>query len=118
MGKVKEIFQPTSKPLFRDQIVTTSDLEEFKNDLLVSIRQLLGEYRAASGKRWLKSYEVKKLLGISTGTLQQLRANKILPYSKIGGIIYYDLNEINKVLAGTERKSIKVSLSPLRSIKS
>jgi hypothetical protein len=51
-------------------------------------------------KKWLKSYEVKKILNISTGTLQNLRSNGTLPHTKIGGLIYYDAELINKVLAG------------------
>jgi helix-turn-helix protein len=53
-----------------------------------------------SVKKWLKSYEVKKILNISTGTLQNLRSNGTLPYTKIGGLIYYDAELINKVMAG------------------
>ena len=50
-------------------------------------------------KKWLKSTEVRKLLGISPGTLQNLRINGTLPYSKIGGVIYYDHEEIQNILA-------------------
>jgi hypothetical protein len=37
-------------------------------------------------------------LQISPGTLQNLRINGTLPYTKIGGIIYYDAAEIQKVM--------------------
>ena len=39
-----------------------------------------------------------QILGISTGTLQTFRINGTLPYSKIGGIILYSYEEIQKVI--------------------
>lgn len=82
----------------RDQLITVGDLEVFKNNLIQEIKNLLKETTAAPAKKWLKSSEVKKLLGISTGTLQNLRMNGSLSYSKVGGIIFYDHNEIVKLL--------------------
>ena len=80
------------------KIITPEDLDEFKEELLVSIRELIGKPSKATAKKWLKSPEVRKLLGLSTGTLQNLRINGTLPYTKMGGVIYYDLEEITKVL--------------------
>ena len=37
-------------------------------------------------------------VGISPGTLQNLRINGTLPYTKIGGVLYYDQREIMEVL--------------------
>jgi hypothetical protein len=59
---------------------------------------LLKESRGQPGKKWLKSYEVQKVLGIAAGTLQTLRNNETIEYTKIGGVIYYDYNEIQKML--------------------
>jgi len=39
-----------------------------------------------------------ELLQVSPGTLQNLRINGTLPYTKVGGIIYYDTEEIQKVM--------------------
>ena len=49
-------------------------------------------------KKWLKSKEVRNMLGISPGTLQTLRINGTIPYSKVGGVIYYDNDEIQRIL--------------------
>uniref|UniRef100_UPI00404892CE helix-turn-helix domain-containing protein n=1 Tax=Roseivirga sp. TaxID=1964215 RepID=UPI00404892CE len=46
----------------------------------------------------MKSYEVRKLLDISPGTLQNLRVNGTLPFTKIGGVIYYDYTDIQSML--------------------
>lgn len=79
-------------------IITTDDLQTFKIELLEDIKRLLKESNGQPGKKWLKSYEVQKVLGISAGTLQTLRNNETIEYTKIGGVIYYDYNEIQKML--------------------
>ena len=80
------------------EIVTTGDLREFKTDLLQEFKKLLREYHGQPVKKWLKSWEVRKLLGISPGTLQNLRVNGSLPYTKVGGNIFYDYEDIRKML--------------------
>lgn len=87
----------------RDQLITVGDLEVFKTNLILEIKKLLTDARPTSAKKWLKSSEVKKLLGISTGTLQNLRMNGSLSFSKVGGIIFYDYNEIAKLLKDNEQ---------------
>jgi len=79
-------------------IVTTEDLYDFKQELLEDIRQLIENQMGNPSKKWLKSHEVRELLGISPGTLQNLRINGTLPYTKIGGVLYYDYKEILQVL--------------------
>ncbi|WP_298997517.1 helix-turn-helix domain-containing protein [uncultured Tenacibaculum sp.] len=79
-------------------IITTDDLREFKLELLGDIKELLNSRSTSKPKKWLKSQEVRELLSISPGTLQNLRINGTLPYSKVGGVIYYDYEEILKVI--------------------
>jgi hypothetical protein len=79
-------------------IVTTEDLREFKMELLDDIKQLLQDHDGSAKKKWLKSNEVRELLGISPGTLQNLRINGTLPYTKIGGVLYYEYHEIMELL--------------------
>ncbi|MBO0356028.1 helix-turn-helix domain-containing protein [Allomuricauda sp. XS_ASV26] len=79
-------------------IITTEDLREFKMELLDDIKQLLNNQSGHTFKKWLKSPEVKELLGISSGTLQNLRINGTLPYTKVGGVLYYDYEEIMNVM--------------------
>ena len=79
-------------------IITSEDLMEFKVELLEDIKALLKDQSGQLGKKWLKSNEVRELLGISPGTLQNLRINGTLPFSKIGGVLYYDYQEIIEVL--------------------
>ena len=79
------------------EILTKRDLETFKKELIEEIKETLsGE--SMEKKKWLKSLEVKKLLKISPGTLQNLRVNGHLPYTKVGGVIFYDYEDILKMI--------------------
>ena len=97
-GRNKGNAEEQKSRLYRDQLITVDDLETFKNDLIQEFKSLLKETTSADTKKWLKSSEVKKLLGISTGTLQNLRMNGSLSFSKVGGIIFYDYSEIAKLI--------------------
>lgn len=79
-------------------IITTDDLREFKFELLNDIKKLLTKQASGKLKKYLKSSEVMKLLQISPGTLQNLRINGTLPYTKVGGIIFYDSDELQEVM--------------------
>ena len=79
-------------------IVTTDDLMEFKMELLEEIRELLNGQTSQKTKKWLKSTDVMEQLKISPGTLQNLRINGTLPYTKIGGLIYYDSAELEELM--------------------
>ncbi len=79
------------------EVITREDLNEFRFLLLNDLKDML-EAKPQQQKRWLKSNEVKELLGISSGTLQNLRINKTLPYSKVNGTIFYTIDSIEKLL--------------------
>jgi hypothetical protein len=81
------------------EMITREDLKQFKSELLDEIRQIMKPGPGQS-KQWLKSVEVRKLLNISPGTLQNLRINGTLRYTKIGGMMYYKLEDIHKLLEG------------------
>jgi len=102
MGKLLYITEDQQKPSGA-QLVTLADLEKFRVTLMIDIRMMLEGHLDKPIKRWLKSYEVKKLLNISGGTLQTLRNNGKLPYTKIGGLIYYDASQIEKILAAPKK---------------
>jgi Helix-turn-helix domain len=81
-----------------DKQVTLRDLSNFKSQLLQDIRLLLtGNSVKGETKKWMKSLEVQKLLNISRGKLLTLRLSGKLPFTKIGGIIYYNQEDINNM---------------------
>jgi hypothetical protein len=79
------------------ELITKEDLKQFKSELLQEIKQIIKPGEGQS-KQWLKSNEVRKLLNISPGTVQNLRINGTLRYTKIGGMMYYKLEDIHKLL--------------------
>jgi hypothetical protein len=84
------------------ELITKEDLKQFKNELLTEMKHFMRPGQGQS-KEWLKSYEVRKLLNISPGTLQNLRVNGTLRYTKIGGLLYYKQEDITKLLEDNRR---------------
>ncbi|MGJ1342196.1 helix-turn-helix domain-containing protein [Sphingobacterium sp. 1.A.4] len=82
-------------------IVTKDDLCRMQKEMMEEIRQLMREnVKRENDRQWLRSAEVRKMLGISPGTLQNLRINGTLPYKKIGGSIYYRGDDIQRMMEG------------------
>ena len=91
--------------IYREQLITIEDLETLKVNLLDDIRKLLREEPQQSEKKYLRSSEVRKMLGISSGTLQSLRVNRTLPYTRLGSLVFYNKEDIVKLLDnGSNRK--------------
>jgi len=86
------------KKIFANQLITVDDLMEFKKQLIIELIAALKSQINIIPRKWLKSHEVRKLLKISPGTLQTLKSSHIIPYSKIGGIHFFDYEEIQKIL--------------------
>ena len=80
-------------------VVTTDDLEVFRHNLKNDFAELLKNFKTPKHVQWLKSSEVRKILKISPGTLQNLRIRGTLSYTKIGCIIYYNQDDIDSLLA-------------------
>ncbi|MBS1681598.1 MAG: hypothetical protein OJF59_001841 [Cytophagales bacterium] len=84
-------------------IVTLEDLQNFKQELIAEIQKLLSQRQTTPARKWLKSNEVRRLLLLSPGTLQNLRVNGTLPFTKIGGVIFYDYDDIQKMIEANKR---------------
>ncbi|MFD1162062.1 helix-turn-helix domain-containing protein [Hwangdonia seohaensis] len=92
----KTLFPETENlELLNHQLVTKRDLLNVVNALLTELKTIKKEDKPA---QWLKSSEVRKLLRISPGTLQNLRINGTLNFKRIGGIIYYKYEDIQNML--------------------
>ena len=78
-------------------IVTKQDLQQFKTQLLLEIKDLLQKSEKPKSE-WLRSKEVRAMLSISPGTLLNLRVSGVLRYTKVGGMHYYKYEDIQKVL--------------------
>jgi hypothetical protein len=87
------------------EIITKEDLQTFRFQLLDDLKNIIHS-KPVKQKQWLKSSEVRKLLKISPGTLQNLRINGTLSFTKIGSIIYYNYEDIEAVLDSNNTKAI------------
>lgn len=95
-------------------IVTVDDLLAFKSEMIDHLEKVKEEILqnlpqtvapAEPELDLLRSFQVQKMLGISAGTLQTLRINGTIPYTKVGGVIYYDRQDIMKILEENRRNS-------------
>jgi len=86
------------RKIFANQLITVDDLLQFKKQLVEELLTALKSQLNTIPKKWLKSHEVRRLLKISPGTLQTLKSSGIIPYTKIGGVHFYDYQDIEKVL--------------------
>ncbi|NRF40226.1 helix-turn-helix domain-containing protein [Pedobacter foliorum] len=84
----------------RLDIITKEDLQQFKTELFTELKDIIGQKKETNERQWLKSAEVRKMLNISAGTLQNLRIIGTLPFRKIGGSMYYNRSVIEKIIEG------------------
>ena len=80
----------------KNNLVTVQDLQELKAEIISEIKLIIGN--STTKKDWLKSSEVMEMLSISSGTLQNLRINRDIPFTKMGGTLYYETSEVVKAL--------------------
>ena len=84
-----------------NEILTKADLLQTKADILAAIGEVMN--RGTNRPQWLKSKEVMKMLGLSSSGLQNLRINGTIPFSKLGGQIYYNYEDISRILDSNMR---------------
>lgn len=96
---MKDNDEKQSPRINRDQIVTIGDLELFKISLVDELKLLVQSVAGSGEKKWLRSSEVRKMLGISAGTLQNFRINRLLPFTRINKLIFYKPEDVEKLLS-------------------
>ncbi len=91
-------YQPEyPQKIYAHQLITLEDLHQFKEQLFKELEALI-KPNTNQPKKWLKSHEVQRYLKISPGTLQHLKTTGVIPYTKIGGVHFYDSEDIQKIL--------------------
>ncbi|MBK5722687.1 helix-turn-helix domain-containing protein [Dysgonomonas sp. Marseille-P4677] len=86
------------------QILTYEDFKEFEARILKEIEEIKKALPSISPKKWLRSSDIKELLGISHGKLQTMRNNREIPFTVIGGTIFYSLEDVNKMLDAKKQR--------------
>lgn len=86
-------------------VVPIEELTLFKDELLA---QLKANQASSNPTEWLRSKDVRKVLGISESTLQALRVSKSIPSYRLGKTWFYKYDEIVSTLeAGKTRGGFK-----------
>ena len=75
------------------QNLTKEYLHQFKTDLFEELKNILSGH-SNQPRKWLKSYEVREMLNISPGTLQNMRVQGTITFTKIGGLTFYAYEDI------------------------
>lgn len=90
-----------NKLMYVKEIATKEDIQQLSAELKELFNGV--NNKDCFSKKWLKSSEVMKFLGVSASGLQNLRTNGTIPYYKLGGVIYYDYADLENVLKSTRR---------------
>lgn len=93
-------------------LVTKQELLVIKAEILLEIRTLLTTTPPKVPQRqWLKTWEVKEMLGISLGTLRNMRKNGKIEYTKVGGLLFYNYHHVVQLIE-KNKKHIKNPTAP------
>ena len=88
-------------------VLTNEEMQEFKKAMIEEFESILKKHLEKINNEpevvLLKSHQVQRMLAISPGTLQNMRTNGTLPYSKVGGITYYLKADILKIINDNKR---------------
>ena len=85
-------------------LIEKQEFDSFKKEVLSLLQKLQPSVNQSS---WLRSKDVRKMLGISDSTLQTMRINGSIPAYKLGDSWFYRYNEIITALeAGKIRKEV------------
>ena len=80
-------------------LITKEELDSFKEELLSQLQKIQNVKTQSS---WMRSKNVRQLLGISDSTLQTMRINGTIPSYKLGTSWFYRHNEIIAALEAGE----------------
>jgi len=79
-----------------NEIATKADIDKII-DMLEQIKE--GLKSAPAEKPILRSADVKRLLNVSDSTLQRLRISGAIKGKKIGGVWFYDMDQIRGIIS-------------------
>jgi hypothetical protein len=82
------------------EIVTREDLQVLRIQLIDDFKAMLIQTKATSNEslEGFKTSHVRKILGCSTNKLAALRVARKLRAKKVGGTIYYNKEDVKRLL--------------------
>ena len=102
----KNVEDEYPRKIFANQLITLDDLHQFQKEFFEKLNVALKSLNTITPKKWMKAHEVRRMLKISPGTLQTLKSSGVIPYTKIGGVHFYDYDDIQKVLLDNKMTGI------------
>lgn len=87
------------------ELMSKEDFLALKTEIIAEVSRLIKLEPECAG--WFKSKQVRKMLNCSASTLQNLRINGTLPYTKVGGTIYYAEADVRLMMEKNKRNEIK-----------
>ena len=79
-------------------------LNDLKAEIIQELKLVTIQGQIPNLKKWIKSVEVKKMLNVSHGKLQTMRNSKTISFTRIGGTIYYNMDDIQRMLENDSQK--------------
>lgn len=91
-----------------NDMITKEDLRQFGLELLGNIGTLITQSKEGYGdvidQEWIKSKQVRKLMNMSPGSVQNLRVTEKVRFKKIGGSYYYNKADLLKLFTDERSK--------------
>lgn len=78
-----------------NELLTKRDLFEFEQRLFA---KLANTQESKKSRRYGRTKDIQKIFGISASTIQNLRNQGKISFTKMGGTIIYDLDDIEATL--------------------
>ena len=78
-------------------VITAEELDHRLQKVVADITNSIGKNDNIES-RWIRSKQVKELLGISDSKLQTMRVKRSLTYSQIDSTYFYDRDSIMQIL--------------------
>ena len=88
----------------QNEIATKQDLQQAEQRILKGVEQLVANATTKKSatnipeRKYLRTREVLKYLGISENTLKMMRDKRQIPFTKLGKLLYYPEAEIIAIL--------------------
>ena len=73
-------------------------LDEMKGEIIEEVKQIVKAREKPDLSKWVKSAQVKKMLNLSHGKLQMMRNQKTISFTRIGGTLYYNVEDIERMM--------------------
>lgn len=91
-----------------NEIITKEDLRHFSLELFNSIKILIMQKTEVQNQvveqEWIKCKQVRKLMDMSPGSVQNLRVTQKLRFKKVLGSYYYNKTDLLKLFTDERHK--------------